>query len=163
MVFEIDLLKSQEIDLDYILELVFEHNKKTKDKEALIDEVRRIIRSSIGNRAKEGLIVDFINDTDLASIPDTAAILAAFYTYAQKRLEEEADKLISEEKLNVDAAKRYIKTSLKHKFASENGTDLNAILPKMSPLNPQYLTKKQNVFKKIGDFIEKFKEIGGDF
>ena len=163
VVFEIDLLKSQEIDLDYILELVFEHNKKTKDKEALIDEVRRIIRSSIGNRAKEGLIVDFINDTDLASIPDTAAILAAFYTYAQKRLEEEADKLISEEKLNVDAAKRYIKTSLKHKFASENGTDLNAILPKMSPLNPQYLTKKQNVFKKIGDFIEKFKEIGGDF
>lgn len=163
VVFEIDLLKSQEIDLDYILELVFEHNKKTKDKEALIDEVRRIIRSSIGNRAKEGLIVDFINDTDLASIPDTAAILAAFYTYAQKRLEEEADKLISEEKLNVDAAKRYIKTSLKHKFASENGTDLNAILPKMSPLNPQYLTKKQSVFKKIGDFIEKFKEIGGDF
>ncbi|MGP1624648.1 type I restriction endonuclease subunit R [Prevotella koreensis] len=163
VVFEIDLLKSQEIDLDYILELVFEHNKKTKDKDALIDEVRRIIRSSIGNRAKEGLIVDFINDTDLASIPDTAAILAAFYTYAQKRLEEEADKLISEEKLNVDAAKRYIKTSLKHKFASENGTDLNAILPKMSPLNPQYLTKKQSVFKKIGDFIEKFKEIGGDF
>lgn len=163
VVFEIDLLKSQEIDLDYILELVFEHNKKTKDKDALIDEVRRIIRSSIGNRAKEGLIVDFINDTDLASIPDTAAILAAFYSYAQKRLEEEADKLISEEKLNVDAAKRYIKTSLKHKFASENGTDLNAILPKMSPLNPQYLTKKQNVFKKIGDFIEKFKEIGGDF
>lgn len=163
VIFEIDLLKSQEIDLDYILELVFEHNKKTKDKDALIDEVRRIIRSSIGNRAKEGLIVDFINDTDLASIPDTAAILAAFYTYAQKRLEEEADKLISEEKLNVDAAKRYIKTSLKHKFASENGTDLNAILPKMSPLNPQYLTKKQSVFKKIGDFIEKFKEIGGDF
>lgn len=161
VVFEIDLLKSQEIDLDYILELVFEHNKKTKDKGALIDEVRRIIRSSIGNRAKEGLVVDFIHDTDLDPIQDKAGIISAFFDYAQQRQKEEAANLIEEEKLNVDAAKRYIQTSLKREFASENGTDLNAILPKMSPLNPQYLTKKQSVFQKIAAFIEKFKGIGG--
>ncbi len=159
--FEIDLLKSQEIDLDYILELVFEHNQKTKDKDALIDEVRRIIRSSIGNRAKEELVVDFIHDTDLESIQDKAGIISAFFDYAQQRQKEEAANLIEEEKLNVDAAKRYIQTSLKREFASENGTDLNAILPKMSPLNPQYLTKKQSVFQKIAAFIEKFKGIGG--
>lgn len=161
VVFEIDLLKSQEIDLDYILELVFEHNQKTKDKDALIDEVRRIIRSSIGNRAKEGLVVDFIHDTDLDPIQDKAGIISAFFDYAQQRQKEEAAHLIEEEKLNVDAAKRYIQTSLKREFASENGTDLNAILPKMSPLNPQYLTKKQSVFQKIAAFIEKFKGIGG--
>lgn len=161
VVFEIDLLKSQEIDLDYILELVFEHNKKTKDKDALIDEVRRIIRSSIGNRAKEGLVVDFIHDTDLDPIQDKAGIISAFFDYAQQRQKEEAANLIAEEKLNVDAAKRYIQTSLKREFASENGTDLNAILPKMSPLNPQYLTKKQSVFQKIAAFIEKFKGVGG--
>lgn len=161
VVFEIDLLKSQEIDLDYILELVFEHNKKTKDKDTLIDEVRRIIRSSIGNRAKEGLVVDFIHDTDLEPIQDKAGIISAFFDYAQQRQKEEAANLIEEEKLNVDAAKRYIQTSLKREFASENGTDLNAILPKMSPLNPQYLTKKQSVFQKIAAFIEKFKGIGG--
>ena len=161
VVFEIDLLKSQEIDLDYILELVFEHNKKTKDKDALIDEVRRIIRSSIGNRAKEGLVVDFIHDTDLESIQDKTGIISAFFDDAQQRQKEEAANLIAEEKLNVDAAKRYIQTSLKREFASKNGTDLNAILPKMSPLNPQYLTKKQSVFQKIAAFIEKFKGIGG--
>lgn len=159
VVFEVDLLKSQEIDVDYILELVFEHNKKTKDKEALISEMRRIIRASIGNRAKESLIVDFINETDLDSIKDKTGIIAAFYPYAQKKLKEEAATLIREENLNNEAAKRYIQTSLKRKYASENGTDLNAILPKMSPLNPQYLTKKQNVFQKIVAFIEKFKEI----
>ena len=43
----------------------------------------------------------------------------------------------------------------------ENGTELNAILPKMSPLNPQYLTKKQSVFQKIAAFVEKFKGVGG--
>lgn len=161
VVFEIDLLKSQEIDLDYILELVFEHNKKTKDKDALIDEVRRIIRSSIGNRAKEGLVVDFIHDTALEPIQDKAGIISAFFAYAQKRQKKEAANLIVEEKLNEEAAKRYIQTSLKHEFASENGTDLNAILPKMSPLNPQYLTKKRSVFQKIVAFVEKFKGIGG--
>lgn len=161
VVFEVDLLKSQEIDLDYILELVFEHNKKSKDKETLINEMRRIIRSSIGNRAKESLIVDFINDTDLDPIQDKAGVISAFFTYAQKKQEEEAASLIAEEKLNVEAAKRYIQSSLRHEYASENGTDLNSILPRMSPLNPQYLIKKQSVFQKIVAFIDKFKGIGG--
>lgn len=159
VVFEIDLLKSQEIDLDYILELIFEHNQKTKDKAALIDDARRVIRASIGNRAKESLIVDFINETDLEPIQDKTGIIAAFYTYAQEKQKEEASILIAEERLNVEAAKRYIQASLKRKYTSENGTDLNAILPKMSPLNPQYLTKKQSVFQRIVAFVEKFKNI----
>ena len=46
-------------------------------------------------------------------------------------------------------------------YTNENGTELNAILPKMSPLNPQYLTKKQRIFQKITAFIEKFKGVGG--
>lgn len=76
---EIDLLKSQEINLDYILELIFEHNKKTKSKADLVDEVRRVIRASLGNRAKEGLVVDFINQTDLDKIGDEASVIEAFF------------------------------------------------------------------------------------
>jgi type I restriction enzyme R subunit len=161
VVFEVDLLKSQEIDLDYILELIFDHNKKTNDKTALVNEVRSVIRASIGNRAKESLIVGFINETDLDLIPDKAGIIAAFFGYAQERQKKEAENLIVEEKLNVDAARRYIQASLKRKYASENGADLNSIIPKMSPLNPQYLEKKQNVFHRIAAFVEKFKDIGG--
>ena len=52
-------------------------------------------------------------------------------------------------------------TSLKREFASDNGTELNAILPKMSPLNPQFLKTKQSVFQKIAAFVEKFKGVGG--
>lgn len=161
VVFEIDLLKSQEINLDYILELIFEHNKKTKNKSDLIDEVRRLIRASIGNRAKESLIVDFINETDLDSIEEKANILDAFYAYANEKKTAEATELISEEGLNEEAAKRYISNSLKREFASDNGMELNELLPKMSPLNPQYLTKKQSVFQKLVSFVEKFKGVGG--
>ena len=161
VVFEVDLLKSQEINLDYILELIFEHHKKTKDKAALVEEISRVIRASIGNRAKEGLVVDFIKETDLDAIQDKASVLDSFYTYAQGKQKTEATELITEESLNEEAAKRYITTSLKREYASENGTELNAILPKMSPLNPQYLTKKRSVFQRISAFVEKFKGVGG--
>lgn len=159
--FEIDLLKSQEINLDYILELVFEHNKKTKSKADLVDEVRRVIRASLGNRAKESLVVDFINQTDLDGLGDKASVIEAFFDFAQAEQKREADELINSENLNTEEAKRYITTSLKHEFASDNGTELNSILPKMSPLNPQYLNKKQSVFQKIAEFVEKFKGVGG--
>jgi len=161
VVFEVDLLKSQEINLDYILELIFEHNKKTKNKSELIDEIRSIIRASLGNRAKESLIVDFINQTDLDNIVDKAGIIESFFQFAQKEQQQEAYELISTEGLNIEDAKRYINVSLQRGYASEQGTDLNEALPKMSPLNPQYLTKKQNVFQKISAFVEKFKGVGG--
>jgi type I restriction enzyme R subunit len=161
VVFEVDLLKSQEINLDYILELIFDNHKKTKDKSELVEEIRRVIRASVGNRAKESLVVDFINETDLDVIKEKANIIDAFFGYAQAKQKAEASVLIKDENLNEDAAKRYIISSLKREYASENGTELNSILPKMSPLNPQYLTKKQSVFQKIASFVEKFKGVGG--
>jgi type I restriction enzyme, R subunit len=161
VVFEVDLLKSQEINLDYILELIFEHNKKTKSKAELVDEVRRVIRASLGSRAKESLVVDFINQTDLDKIGDKASVIDTFFTFAQTEQQREAQELIIAENLNADAARRYLTTSLKRESASDNGTELNAILPKMSPLNPQYLTRKRSVFEKIVAFVDKFKGVGG--
>ena len=161
IVFEVELLKSQEIDLDYILGLLFENKKKIKDKKLLVEDVRRLIRSSVGNRAKETLVIDFINNTDLDKIEDKASIIDEFFLFAQKEQKEEAKSLIENEKLNEKAAKRYILNSLKKEYASENVTELNEILPKMSPLNPEYLTKKQSVFRKITAFVDKFKGVGG--
>lgn len=162
IVFEVELLKSQEINLDYILELIFETNKKVSDKDELVSEITRTIRASLGNRAKEDLIVAFIHDSDLDSFADKSDIIEQFFIFAQGEQKREADELIQIEGLNEQSAKRYIQASLKREYASENGNDLNEALPKMSPLNPQYRTKKQTVFQKISRFVEKFKGIGGD-
>ena len=116
-----------------------------------------------GNRAKESLVVEFINQTDLDDIVDKVSNIEQFYKFAQTKLREEARTLIDSDNLNEDAAKRYIKASLKKEYASENGTELNSIMPKMSPLNPLYLTKKHNVFQKTSKFVEKFKGVGGSF
>lgn len=162
IVFEVDLLKSQEINLDYILELIFENNKKNQNKEAIVEDARQLIRSSIGNRAKESLLVEFINKTNLDEISDKAELIDSFFKYAQAEQLREVDELIAEEKLNPEKARHYIAVSLRKEFASENGTELNSVLPKMSPLNPNYLTKKHTVFQKITALVEKFKGVGGN-
>lgn len=161
VVFEVDLLKSQEINLDYILELIFERNRSTNDKSDLIDEARRVIRASLGNRAKESLVVDFINQTDLDEIDGKEGIIEAFFAFAQKEQRREFEELVAAESLNLEAAKRYITNSIKREFATDNGNDLNEMLPKMSPLNPAYLSKKNSVFKRATDFVAKFKGVGG--
>ena len=70
--------------------------------------------------------------------------------------------LINDENLNNEDAKRYIAFSLKRGNASYNGTDLNSILPKMSPLKKENLVKKEKVFRKIQNLVEKFQGIGGE-
>ncbi|WP_397580312.1 HsdR family type I site-specific deoxyribonuclease [Sphingorhabdus sp.] len=161
VVFEVDLLKSQEINLDYILELIFAKNRNTKDKSDLIEEARRVIRASVSNRAKESLIVDFINRTNLDDIDGKAGMIEAFFAFAQEEQRREFEKLVEEENLNLEAAKRYITNSIKREFATENGNELNDVLPKMSPLNPAYLTKKSSVFLRMSDFVTKFMGVGG--
>ena len=112
VVFEVDLLKSQEINLDYILELIFEKNRHTKDKSDLIDEARRAIRASLGNRAKEGLIVDFINRTNLDEIDGKEGVIEAFFAFAQSEQRREFEELVAAENLNPEAAKRYVANSI---------------------------------------------------
>lgn len=161
VVFEVELLKSQEINLDYILELIFEKNRSSDSKDDLIKEARRIIRASLGNRAKESLIVDFINRSDLDEMGGKSEMMEAFYDFAQREQRREFDKLVEAENLNPEAARRYVANSVRREFASENGNDLNDILPKMSPLNPSYLTKKATVFQQVSNFVAKFKGVGG--
>lgn len=83
--FEIELLKTDEINLDYILALIVEKSKNSESKEAMKAEVSRVIRSSIDIRAKEELVIGFINDTDLQKLKDHDGIINAFYEYGKER------------------------------------------------------------------------------
>lgn len=159
VVFEVDLLKSQEINLDYILELIFEKNRFTKNKNELIEEIKRVIKASVGHRAKEELIVKFINSYDLDEFKTAADVIEAFFNFAKEEMEKEKVKIIREENLKEEIVNRYLKVSLKRGYASENGEELNRMLPQMSPLNPNYLKKKRGVFEKLSRLVEKFRGI----
>ena len=157
VVFEVDLLRSQEINLDYILHLIYDYHQSQNEKEELIEEVRRIIRASLGHRSKEGLIVAFIEHTDLDSFKQREDIIPAFYEFAFDCREKEREELIEQEGLKADVAGHYLDFSLRRGYASEQGTDLDEILPfKISPLDRNSRIKRNQVFARISAFVEKF-------
>ncbi|BAG07749.1 type I restriction endonuclease subunit R, EcoR124 family [Finegoldia magna] len=153
--FQIDLLKTDEINLDYILALILEKSKEHEDVENLKAEVRRVIRSSLGTRAKEDLVMDFINKTRLSELKDNDDILETFYSFARKEKEKKVESLIEDEKLK-EGAYHFINKSIAKGFVDYAGTGLDKILPPTSRRHGAREKKKQNILEKIEKIVEVF-------
>ena len=153
--FQIDLLKTDEINLDYILELILEKTKEHDDIETLKSEIRRIIRTSLGTRAKENLVINFINKTDLKKLKNNGEILDAFYKYAKEEKKEKIDELVKDENLKEDS-RRFIEKSINKGFVDYAGSELDSIFPPTSRRKGAREVKKQSVLEKIRKMVEIF-------
>lgn len=153
--FQIDLLKTDEINLDYILALIFEKSKENEDVESLKAEVRRIIRSSLGTRAKEELLINFINSTRLSELKNTDDILDLFYSFAKKEKENNIISLVEEENLKEDS-KRFIEKAISKGYVEYAGDELDRIIPPTSRRQGAREKKKELVLEKIRKIVEVF-------
>lgn len=153
--FQIDLLKTDEINLDYILALIFEKSKENEDVESLKAEVRRIIRSSLGTRAKEELLINFINSTRLSELKNTDDILDSFYSFAKKEKENNIISLVEEENLKEDS-KRFIEKAISKGYVEYAGDELDRIIPPTSRRQGAREKKKELVLEKIRKIVEVF-------
>ena len=153
--FQIDLLRTDEINLDYILELILEKTKEHDDIETLKSEIRRVIRTSLGTRAKENLVINFINKTDLKKLKNNGEILDAFYKYAKEEKKEKIDELVKNENLKEDS-RRFIEKSINKGFVDYAGSELDSILPPISRRKGAREAKKQSVLEKIQKMVEIF-------
>lgn len=153
--FQIDLLKTDEINLDYILALILEKSKENDDVESLKVEVRRVIRSSLGTRAKEGLIMSFINNTRLSDLKNTDDILESFYSFAKKEKENNIISLVEEENLKEDS-KRFIEKAISKGYVEYAGDELDRIIPPTSRRLGAREKKKESVLEKIRKIVEVF-------
>ncbi|SYV97113.1 Type I restriction enzyme EcoR124II R protein, partial [Mycoplasmopsis edwardii] len=107
VVFYIDLLRTDEINLDYIFSLIYDENRL---KNLSIDQIKRMIRSSIGLRAKEELIINFIEkEIALKNIKSKEEVITKFYEYAQNIGEKEIQSMINEMKLDSTKSQEVIK------------------------------------------------------
>ncbi len=156
--FEIELLKTDEINLDYILALIVEKSKNSESKEVMKAEVSRVIRSSIDIRAKEELVIGFINDTDLQKLKDHDGIIHAFYEYGKERKKIAIQDLAEAEKL-VDDYQLFIDKSIQRGYAENSGTDLDSIIPPTSRRQGARERKKQEVLRKIQLLVETYSGI----
>ena len=153
--FQIDLLKTDEINLDYILSLILKKSEEHDDIETLKSEIRRIIRTSLGTRAKEDLVMNFINKTDLSELKNSGDILESFYKYANEEKKIKIDELIENESLKKDS-ERFIEKSINKGFVDYAGAELDSILPPTSRRKGARETKKQTVLQKIRNIVEIF-------
>ena len=154
--FHIDLLKTEEVNLDYILALILEKAKEQgTNNETLKEEIRRLIRSSLGTRAKEELIIEFINRTDLTKFDENEDILEAFYEYAKIEKEQKINELIYEENLK-EKSKKFIEKSISRGYVTQGGTELDDVLPPVGRRGGAREAKKQSVLSKLKDIVKVF-------
>lgn len=151
IIFEIELLKQVEINIDYILMLVKKfHDSHCEDKEILID-IRRAIDSSPELRSKKALIETFI-----AGVNDVSDILSEWRHFVAEQKENELATIITEENLKDAETRRIVEDSFKSGMLETNGTEFDAILPPVSIFGGGKAKKKQTVIEKLKAFFERY-------
>ena len=158
IVFEVELIKQIEINIDYILMLVKKyHDSHCQDKEVLIT-IQKAVDASPELRSKKELIETFIN-----GINDVDDIMNEWHDYVVQVREEELKAIIAEEKLKEEETRKFLDNAFRDGEVKTFGTDIDKILPATSRFGGgNRAEKKKTVIEKIKAFFEKFYGIGGN-
>ena len=152
VVFEIELIRQVEINIDYILMLVAKyHDSNCKDKDVLVT-IDKAIDSSIQLRSKKELIKAFIDRVNVATVVDDD-----WRKFVQEEKESELTKIIDEENLNPVATKKLVENSFRDGSLRTTGTDIDKIMPRVSRFgNNKRGERKQSIIIRLMEFFEKF-------
>lgn len=151
--FEMELIKTIDINIDYILNLVKKyHESNMQDKELLV-KIQKAITASPELRNKKDLIEQFID-----SLNQDSDVYKDFETFMNTKKKEELDKIIEEENLKSEETYAFIKKAFDRGNVEENGTDVVNILPQMSRFTADNdrSKKKQRVLGRLIEFFDKF-------
>lgn len=156
IVFEMELIKQVEINIDYILELIRKyHASNQEDKELLVD-INKAIDSSIELRNKKELIEQFISSINADSSVDDD-----WQSFVNSKKIEELDRIISEENLDRDETYKFIESAFRDGGVQTSGTAITKIMPPVSRFNPDQSRgkKRETVLDKLASFFNKFFDI----
>lgn len=156
VVFEIELVKQIEINIDYILLLVKKyHDSHCEDKEILIS-IQKAIESSLELRSKKELIESFI-----AGINDVDDVMIEWRKFVVEEKEKELSQIIAQEGLKDAETRRFVEYSFRDGTMKTTGTDVDKLMPAMSMFgNNNREIKKQSILERLLAFFEKFFGIG---
>ena len=155
IVFEIELLKHIEINIDYILLLVQKyHDSHCQDREVLVT-IQKAIQASPQLRSKKELI-----DTFIAGINDIDDIMSEWHKFIAEAKEQQLMQIITEENLKEKETRKFLESCLLNGEVKTSGTDIDSLLPPMSWFDAKRAEKKQRVIGKFRVFFERFYGIG---
>ena len=153
LIFETELIKQVEINIDYILMLVQQYHESNCQNKDLLVSINKAIGASMNLRSKKELIEDFVG-----TINSDVDVNGAWDEFVKQKKEEELEAIIKDEKLKPAETKKFIDNAFRDGQVRTTGTDLDKILPPMSRFggggNRTY--KKMTVIEKIQSFFEKY-------
>lgn len=156
LIFEMELIKQVEINIDFILSLVKKyHEDHIKNRELLVD-INKAIDSSIALRNKKDLITQFIASLDVQSVVDED-----WQTFVEKKKLEELEQIIAQENLNRDETYSFVQNAFRNGTVSATGTALAKVLPPVSRFSPDGVRsrKRETVLEKLVHFFDRFFDI----
>ena len=152
--FEVELIRQVEINIDYILALAEQfHASNCKNKE-ILGAIDRAIDSSIQLRSKKDLIQGFIDTMNASTVVERD-----WHVYVEKQKEEDLTRIITEEKLKPEEAKRFVDNSFRDGALKTTGIDFDKIMPPVSRFGSRgknRVEKKQTIIQKLSSFFEKY-------
>ena len=155
LVFEIELIKQAEVNVDYILLLVQQAREARGDgdDEEILATIDRVVNSSPTLRSKKDLIDAFVN-----TVSPTGDISEEWKAFVETRRRAELDQIIQDENLDADATRAFIETAFRDGAIQRTGTAVTRILPPVSRFTPDgsHAAKKQSVLDKLAVFVERF-------
>ena len=156
IVFEIELVKQIEINIDYILLLVKKYYDSHREDKEILTTIRKAVEASPELRSKKKLIEAFIADVN--TIED---VITEWNSYVSKQREEELNQIIKEERLNPEETRKFLENTFRYGEVKTVGTDIGKIMPPMSRFGSGNRTKKkQTIIEKIQRFFDKYCGIG---
>lgn len=161
VVFEMELVRQVEVNIDYILFLVQQYNQGHQDDAELMVKISKAIDSSPDLRDKKELIEKFIS-----SLTPDSEVNERWQEYVNRCKREEFETIVKEEHLKAAEAKDFIVTSFKRGYVAEGGLELNSIMPAINPFDPKANRegKLHQVLERLKEFFNKFFDISnGDF
>jgi len=153
LVFEIELIKQVEVNIDCILMLVAKYHKSNCDDKTILSDISKSIDASVELRSKKALIEGFVAQMTVKTDVDKD-----WKEFVKKQKEEDLELIINDEKLKPDEAKKFIENSFRDGEVKTSGTDIDKILPPISRFSggENRSLKKQTVIERLKTFFEKY-------
>ncbi len=156
LIFEMELIKQVEINIDYILELVKKYHEDHSKNGKILTDINKAIDSSVELRNKKDLIDQFIDSLDIHSVVDKD-----WPKYVEQKMAEELNEIIEQENLNREETYKFVRNAFRNGNIPTSGTDIARILPSISRFSPggERPKKREIVLDKLDRFFERFFDI----
>jgi type I restriction enzyme R subunit len=155
LVFEIELIKQVEVNIDYILLMVVKYRDSLCQDKSILVSIEKAIDASLELRSKKELIEGFIAQVTLET-----EVERDWRTFVSERKEADLTSIIESEKLKEKETRRYVEGSFREREMKTTGTEFTGILPPADMFHPGYSVKKQTVIEKLRAFFEKYLGLG---